>query len=129
MDTIEVTPPVNPAAYAAGEVDVAPPTIKLSFVSRFGDTEKANITKGGEERLNQKFEISFTARFTIYSSLCACTVCNSTLCAIYCSHFAVSMVTECTAANLRGKFLSMDWQNDEQQPYHVIVTPKDMVRR
>ena len=37
------------------------------------------------------------------------------------------MATDCTAANLRGKFLSIDWQNDRQQPHHVIVTPKDMV--
>lgn len=46
---------------------------------------------------------------------------------MYCFPLAVSMVTDCTAANLRGKFLSIDWQNDSQQPYHVIVTPKDMV--
>ena len=51
VDVLEVTPPVDPNVYArnsAEEVDNAPPMVKLSFVNRFGDTEKADIKKGGE---------------------------------------------------------------------------------
>lgn len=75
VDVLEVTPPVDPNAYArnpAKEVDNAPPMVKLSFVNRFGDTEKADIKKGGESgRFDLKSESICTQHFySSFQNLC-----------------------------------------------------------
>ena len=74
MDVLEVTPPVDPHMYAqdtAREMESAPPMIKLSFVNRFGDTERADIKKEG------KTEQCFLEVCNYPHTQCICVLFNS----------------------------------------------------